>query len=63
MDWLKIGLIASIVSILGSIGIYIIQDETLGIFIGLWASAILLISERLNTMAVEKESFKGDTNE
>ena len=60
MDWLKIGLITSIVSILGSILIYVSHDENLGIFVGLWASAILLISERMSIMTVNK---KGDSNE
>ena len=53
MDWKKIGIGASIVSILGSIGIYFNGDENLGIFVGLWASAILLLSERLAEMQAE----------
>lgn len=47
MNWRLLGLIASIASILGSIFIYATHDENLGIFVGLWASAIILISERL----------------
>jgi len=47
MNWRLLGLIASIASILGSIFIYINHDENLGIFVGLWASALILISERL----------------
>ncbi len=53
MDWKKIGFGASLVSILGSIGIYFNGDENLGIFVGLWASAILLLSERLAEMQAE----------
>lgn len=48
MNWKRIGLIASGLSILGSIGIYATGEQSLGIFVGLWASAILLISERLH---------------
>ena len=47
MNWRLLGLIASIASILGSIFIYTTHDENLGIFVGLWASALILISERL----------------
>ena len=50
MDWKKIGFGASLVSILASIGIYFAHDENLGIFVGLWASALLLLSERLADM-------------
>ena len=48
MNWKKIGLISSLASIVGSIGIYALHDENLGIFVGLWASALLLLSERLS---------------
>jgi hypothetical protein len=47
MSWRKIGLFASLASIVGSIAIYFAHDENLGIFVGLWASALLLLSERL----------------
>jgi hypothetical protein len=47
MNWKKIGMVASLASILGSIGIYFAGDENLGIFVGLWASALLLLSERM----------------
>ena len=48
MNWKRIGLVASGLSILGSIGIYAMGEQSLGIFVGLWASAILLLSERLD---------------
>tara|TARA_B100001778_G_scaffold333709_1_gene342930 strand:- start:2171 stop:2350 length:180 start_codon:yes stop_codon:yes gene_type:complete len=48
MNWKKIGLIASLASIFGSIGIYFgLGDENLGIFVGLWASALLLLTDRV----------------
>ncbi len=50
MNWKKIGLVASLASILGSIGIYTMHDENLGIFVGLWASALLLLSDRMAEM-------------
>ena len=50
MDWRKMGFFASLASIFGSIGIYFNGDEQLGIFVGLWASALLLLSDRLAQM-------------
>ena len=50
MNWKKIGLGASLVSILGSIAIYFGHDVNLGIFVGLWASALLLLSDRVAEM-------------
>lgn len=50
MNYKKIGLYSSIVSIVGSIAIYALHDENLGIFVGLWASALLLLSDRLAEM-------------
>ena len=50
MDWKKLGLFASLASIFGSIGIYFNGDERLGIFVGLWASALLLLSDRMAQM-------------
>ena len=47
MNWKKLGLGASLVSILSSIAIYFGHDENLGIFVGLWASALLLLSDRM----------------
>lgn len=43
----KIGFGLSMASILGSIYTYMI-DEHLGIFIGLWASAIMIGSKRIH---------------
>ena len=51
MNWKKIGMVASLASILGSIGIYFAGDENLGIFVGLWASALLLLSERMDDLS------------
>jgi len=50
MKWKKIGLVASLASIIGSIGVYTMYDENLGIFVGLWASALLLLSDRMEEM-------------
>lgn len=50
MNWKMIGLVASLASIIGSIGIYAMHDENLGIFVGLWASALLLLTERMEDM-------------
>lgn len=47
MDWKKLGFGASLVSILGSIAVYFAYDENLGIFVGLWASALILLSDRM----------------
>lgn len=46
----KIGLFTSLASIVGSIAIYALHDENLGIFVGLWASALLLLSDRFEEM-------------
>ena len=53
MNFKKLGLYASAVSILGSIAIYFAHDENLGIFVGLWASALLLLSDRLDELKGE----------
>ena len=50
MNWQKIGFGASLASILGSNAIYFAHDENLGTFVGLWASALLLLSDRLSEM-------------
>lgn len=50
MEWKKIGFVASLASIIGSIGIYVAGNENLGIFVGLWASALLLLSDRMAEM-------------
>ena len=54
MDWKKIGFVASLASIVGSIAIYFNGDENLGIFVGLWASALILLTERLAEMQEQK---------
>ena len=47
----RIGLIASMLSVVLSLYIYFIgDDQMLGIFVGLWASALLLLSDRLSEM-------------
>ena len=44
----KIGLIASILSVLGSLYIYFISEqEMLGIFVGLWAPTLILIANEV----------------
>ena len=53
MNYKKIGLVSSVLSIIGSIAIYATYDTDLGIFVGLWASALLLLTERI-------EEIKGD---
>ncbi|DAC53349.1 MAG TPA: hypothetical protein D7I11_06780 [Candidatus Poseidoniales archaeon] len=53
MDWKRIGFGASLVSIVASIGIYVNGDHELGIFVGLWASALLLLTDRLAEMTAE----------
>ena len=50
MNWRKIGLVASLASIIGSIAIYALHSHDLGIFVGLWASALLLLSDRAQEM-------------
>jgi len=54
MNWKKLGLGASLVSILGSIAIYFGHDHDLGIFVGLWASALLLLSDRMAELSATK---------
>tara|TARA_R110001592_G_scaffold19887_3_gene81177 strand:- start:11649 stop:11804 length:156 start_codon:yes stop_codon:yes gene_type:complete len=50
MNYKKIGLITSVASILLSIGVYAAYDENLGIFVGLWASTLLLLSDKIEDM-------------
>ena len=50
MNWRKIGLMASLASIVGSIAIYALHSHDLGMFVGLWASALLLLSDRAQEM-------------
>lgn len=50
MNWRKVGLFSSFASIVGSIAIYALHSHDLGIFVGLWASALLLLSDRMAEM-------------
>ena len=44
----KIGLIASMLSVLGSLYLYFVTgDENLGIFVGLWAPTLILASKEI----------------
>ena len=56
MNWSLVGLVGCLLSILLSIGVFFTHDENLGIFIGLWASAILLLSERIPKVLSEQKS-------
>jgi|TARA_R100000455_G_scaffold31349_1_gene25386 hypothetical protein len=56
MKWNLLGLIACLLSIIGSIYIFVYQDENLGIFVGLWASALLLLSERVPQVLAEMKN-------
>ena len=47
----QIGLMASFASILGSLYIYFVSDDQqLGIFVGLWAPTLILISREVDKM-------------
>jgi len=47
----QLGLMASFASIFGSLYIYFIaDDQTLGIFVGLWAPTLILISREVDKM-------------
>lgn len=56
MNWSLLGLVGCLLSIILSIGVFFTHDENLGIFIGLWASAILLLSERIPQVLSEQKS-------
>lgn len=56
MNWSLLGLIGCLLSIVLSIGVFFMHDESLGIFIGLWASAILLLSERIPKVLAERST-------
>lgn len=56
MNWSLVGLVGCLLSILLSIGVFFTHDENLGIFIGLWASAILLLSDRIPKVLSEQKS-------
>ena len=44
----QLGLAASFISIFGSLYVYFIaEDQSLGIFVGLWAPTLILISKNL----------------
>ena len=58
MNWSLLGLVGCLLSILLSIGVFFTHDENLGIFIGLWASAILLLSERIPKVLSEQKGGK-----
>ena len=46
----KIGLIASMFSVVGSLYIYFVGDnENLGIFVGLWAPTLILASNEIES--------------
>ena len=47
----QLGLMASFASIFGSLYIYFVaDDQTLGIFVGLWAPTLILISREVDKM-------------
>ncbi len=51
----KIGLVASILSVLGSLAIYFIQeDKELGIFVGLWAPTLILLASEVENWMENK---------
>ena len=44
----KIGLVASMISVVGSLYLYFVTgDESLGIFVGLWAPTLILASKEI----------------
>ena len=50
----QLGLMASFASIFGSLYIYFVaDDQTLGIFVGLWAPTLLLLSDRIEEILNE----------
>ena len=47
----QLGLAASFISIFGSLYVYFIaEDQSLGIFVGLWAPTLILISREVDKM-------------
>tara|TARA_B110000014_G_scaffold251884_1_gene229590 strand:- start:344 stop:550 length:207 start_codon:yes stop_codon:yes gene_type:complete len=47
----QLGLLASFASIFGSLYVYFVQEEhLLGIFVGLWAPTLILISKEVDKM-------------
>ena len=52
----KIGLVASILSVLGSLYIYFInEEELLGIFVGLWAPTLILLANETEKWISKEE--------
>ena len=44
----KIGLVASMLSVVGSLYLYFVHgDESLGIFVGLWAPTLILAAKEI----------------
>ena len=51
----KFGLIASMISVLGSLYLYFVgEDEMLGIFVGLWAPTMILATKELEAWMANK---------
>lgn len=47
----KIGFVASMLSVVGSLYVYFITgDQNLGIFVGLWAPTLILASKEIEEM-------------
>jgi len=48
VNWKSLGFYSCLASVVGSIAIYFgMGDESLGIFVGLWAPTLLLLTDRL----------------
>ena len=51
----KIGFVASMLSVLGSLYIYFVgDDQMLGIFVGLWAPTLILATKEIEEMLKSK---------
>jgi hypothetical protein len=51
----KIGFVASMLSVLGSLYIYFVgDDQMLGIFVGLWAPTLILATKEIEEMLESK---------
>ena len=51
----RIGLIASMLSVLGSLYLYFVSgDEQLGIFVGLWAPTLILATKEIQDWVESK---------
>jgi hypothetical protein len=54
MNWKSLGFYSCLASVLGSIGIFFGQgNEMLGVFVGLWAPTLLLLSDRIEEILNE----------